>query len=161
MIKKYFSAEQAEGILLSLFGLISFTTSVILSYQTKDPFFYGMSITLFLFSIVQIILGIVITAKARNNKIKVKAYSTEKTENMLIYEMPRIVKQMNMNKIMIITFFGFMSFATVILFITIENISLKGLASGMLLQSILLIIALLYSNKRAEEYLNWIKHYFN
>ncbi len=62
---------------------------------------------------------------------------------------------------MIITFFGFMSFATVILFITIENISLKGLASGMLLQSILLIIALLYSNKRAEEYLNWIKHYFN
>lgn len=161
MIKKYFSAEQAEGILLSLFGLISFTTSVILSYQTKDPFFYGMSITLFLFSIVQIILGIVITAKARNNKIKVKAYSTEKTENMLIYEMPRVVKQMNMNKIMIITFFGFMSFATVILFITIENISLKGLASGMLLQSILLIIALLYSNKRAEEYLNWIKHYFN
>lgn len=161
MIKKYFSAEQAEGFLLGLFGLISFITSVILSYQTKDPFFYGMSITLFLFSIVQVILGTVIIVKARSNKVKVKKYSTEKTENMLIYEMPRVVKQMNMNKIMIVTFFGFMSFATVILFITIENISLKGLASGMLLQSILLIIALLYSNKRAEEYLNWIKHYFN
>ncbi|MES2382099.1 MAG: hypothetical protein V4538_13715 [Bacteroidota bacterium] len=161
MIKKYFSAEQAEGILLSLFGVISFSTSVVLSSQTKDPFYYGMSITLFLFSIVQIILGIVIIAKARNNKVKVKAYSTEKTENMLIYEMPRVLKQITMNKIMVIVFFGFLVFATIILFITIDNISLKGLASGMLLQSILLIIALLYSNKRAEEYLQWIKHYFN
>lgn len=161
MIKKYFSAEQAEGVLLSLFGLISFSTSVILSIQTKEPFYYGMSITLFLFSIVQIILGIVIIAKARNNKIKVKAYSTEKTENMLIYEMPRVLKQITLNKIMVIVFFGFLIFASIILFVSIDNVSLKGLASGMLLQSILLIIALLYSNKRAEDYLQWIKHYFN
>jgi hypothetical protein len=161
MIKRYFKSELVEGILICVLGFVAILAAILLSNSATQPFFYGLTLSLYIISSVQICFGIIKIVKANRLQAKVKQYIASSPMDMIKLESPRIMNQVKYNKIMQIVFISCVIASSLFLFFKTNLAYFEGIASGVLIQSITITTALLYSNKRAGEYLKWIYHFYN
>lgn len=161
MIKRYFKSEKLEGTLICVLGFIALLVAVLLPYRFFTPFYKGLSLGLSVFSFVQIGFGCMTIIKAYRYEVKTKQYIASRPMDMIKFESPRIVNQVKHYKIAQLLFVGLVLFSAITLFSKTDLAYFEGVASGVLIESIAMITALLYANKRADEYIKWMYHFYN
>jgi hypothetical protein len=161
MIKRYFKSEKLEGTLIGVFGVIALLIAILLPSKFFTPFYKGLSFGLYIFSFVQIGFGLLTIIKAYRYEVKAKQYVASRPMDMIRFESSRIVNQVKYYKIVQLIFIILALFSAVTLFSKMDLAYFEGIASGVLIESITMITALLYSNKRADEYIRWMYHFYN
>jgi hypothetical protein len=154
---EYFKAEKSESIFFIFIGILSIFLSLFLFYKTK--FYIGIAYPLIAIGLIQITVGSTIYFRTDGQIETLLAQKLDDPEKFAIEEIERMEKvnhSFDIYKIVEISlaFFGIL---LVIMFWKITNIVWFGVGIGLFVQSIIMLLADLVAEKRADNYTYLLK----
>jgi hypothetical protein len=157
-IQKYFNAEKSESLLFMAFGLFFILFSIYCFAVLKNNFWYGLTIPLLIFSVIQIVIGSTIYYRSPIDSQRVENMLTNEPQKIQLEEIPRM-------KIVLKNFIYYRYFEIVMIAIGIvllysfpDYTFWKGLGMGLFVQCLLLLLLDFFAEKRGLSYLNYLQN---
>jgi hypothetical protein len=157
-IQKYFNAEKSESLLFMAFGLFFILFSIYCFAVLKNNFWYGLTIPLLIFSVIQIVIGSTIYYRSPIDSQRVENMLTNEPQKIQLEEIPRM-------KIVLKNFIYYRYFEIVMIAIGIvllysfpDYTFWKGLGMGLFVQCLLLLLLDFFAEKRGLTYLNYLQN---
>jgi hypothetical protein len=157
-IQKYFNAEKSESLLFMAFGLFFILFSIYCFAVLKNNFWYGLTIPLLIFSVIQIVIGSTIYYRSPIDRQRVENMLTNEPQKIQLEEIPRM-------KIVLKNFIYYRYFEIVMIAIGIvllysfpDYTFWKGLGMGLFVQCLLLLLLDFFAEKRGLSYLNYLQN---
>jgi hypothetical protein len=157
-IQKYFNAEKSESLLFMAFGLFFILFSIYCFAVLKNNFWYGLTIPLLIFSVIQIVIGSTIYYRSPIDRQRVENMLTNEPQKIQLEEIPRM-------KIVLKNFIYYRYFEIVMIAIGIvllyyfpDYTFWKGLGMGLFVQCLLLLLLDFFAEKRGLTYLNYLQN---
>ena len=157
-IQKYFNAEKSESLLFMAFGLFFILFSIYCFAVLKNNFWYGLTIPLLIFSVIQIVIGSTIYYRSPIDRQRVENMLTNEPQKIQLEEIPRM-------KIVLKNFIYYRYFEIVMITIGIvlvfsfnDYTFWKGLGMGLFVQCLLLLLLDFFAEKRGLSYLNYLQN---
>jgi hypothetical protein len=157
-IQKYFNAEKSESLLFMAFGLFFILFSIYCFAVLKNNFWYGLTIPLLIFSVIQIVIGSTIYYRSPIDRQRVENMLTNEPQKIQLEEIPRM-------KIVLKNFIYYRYFEIVMIAIGLvllysfpDYTFWKGLGMGLFVQCLLLLLLDFFAEKRGLSYLNYLQN---
>lgn len=163
-IEKYFIAEKQESVVFFLTGVIAITAAVFFVFYYKTHFAKGMALPLVAIALIQLAVGITVYRRSdRQRTDMVYCYDLDQAR-MREEEVPRmqtVIKNFATIRWVEIA----LAIAGLLLIFFYRQNALQqlwyGVGVGLAVQSILMLIADFFAEKRGHEYLNGLKHFLH
>jgi len=163
VIERYFIAEKSESLIFIILGIVAIIISLVFFFYFKSSFHRGFAIPLVLVSLLQIAVGAIVYRKSDNDRIN-NVYSFDLDPGKLkTEEIPRM--EVVMKNLAIYRWVEISLVITGLLLIIffrtqIEQSFWYGFGIGLTVQSIAMLVADFFSEKRGYEYLLGLKTFF-
>ncbi len=161
-IEKYFRAEKSQSLINLVIGILAFCTAIYFFVALKTTHFPGAAFPLSIFGLIFAIVGYTVYKRSDDDRIRnVYAYDMEPS-HLKNVELPRMNKVMaNFNYYRYVAI-GVALFGIVTVLIYRNNITEKFRLSagvGMVIVSVIILIADYFAAKRARIYLNGLQSF--
>ncbi len=157
-IYKYFNAERNESIVFILVGLIAIILGIYFLIKSENSLLKGMSYPLIAIALIQIIVGITIFLRTPSDFEKAQRNLENKSEIKAI-EIPRMAKVMQLFSLLKKIEIALIIIGIILFFVFKNNLLLKGIAIGLVIQASIMLTMDLIAEKRAKIYLNHLKSF--
>jgi uncharacterized membrane protein len=155
-IKNYFNDEKAESLLFIAFGIFAIFFAIDFFFFFKEFFWKGVAIPLFLFSLVQLVIGTTIFLRSPKDNFRVEKWLENEPEKIQSQEVPRMEKVIK-NFVLYRYFEIVMIFSGLILMYSLPNCDFwRGFGSGLFMQCFILLSLDFFAEKRGHVYLNYL-----
>lgn len=161
MIKKYYNAQKAQGLLFIIIGILSIIIAAILVINVNNYFSKGITLPILVIGILQAYLGISTIKNTPTHLLLVQGFVKENSASMANIEIPYIHKVILFQKKMINIFLIGVALAILFMFAFNNTLLLQGLGIGLFIQSLIVITANYFAEQRSQIYLKWLNDYYN
>ena len=161
MIKKYYNAQKAQGLLFIIIGILSIIIAAILVINVNNYFSKGITLPILVIGILQAYLGISTIKNTPKHILLVQGFVKENSASMANIEIPYIHKVILFQKKMINIFLIGVALAILFMFAFNNTLLLQGLGIGLFIQSLIVITANYFAEQRSQIYLKWLNDYYN
>lgn len=163
-IEKYFTGEKNESLIFILIGLTAIIVAVVLIFYYKSSFTKGFAIPLILVAALQIAVGYTVykrSDKDRTDNVYAFDLNPGKLKNEEIPRMEVVMKKFNIYRWVEIGL-AITGLLLILFFRTkTEQSFWYGMGAGLAIQSIIMLVADFFAEKRGYEYLNGLKSFFD
>jgi hypothetical protein len=151
----YFSQEKTGGVLVLIAGIIAVVASVIL-YRNSE-IYRGVAYPLVLIALAEIGLGIGLYLRTDKQVAILQSTYTNSVSDFKNIEIPRMEKVMTTFKIVKLSEVALLIISLILSFLYLKNNLIYSISIGIAIQAGFLFIFDLFAEKRAHEYLEFIK----
>jgi hypothetical protein len=163
-IEKYFNAEKTESLVFIIIGVVAVLAALCCLIWLKSSFSKGLAIPLITVALIQITVGYNVYRRSDAQRIdNVYAFDMDpaKLRNEEVPRMTVVMKNFVVYRWVELALLA----AGIILVLVYRNESFQsfffGLGIGLAVQSLLMLIADFFAEKRGQEYLDGLKHFLH
>jgi uncharacterized membrane protein HdeD (DUF308 family) len=161
-IEKYFMAEKQESLIFLVIGIVAIVSAIVFMLIWKTSFFKGMAVPLIAVGILQAVVGWTVYKRSDSQRIdNVYSYDMDpaKLRNQEVPRMEVVMKNFVLYRYAEIA----LLIAGVILVFVFRTNPEKtfwcGLGMALAIQSLLMLIADFFAEKRGHEYFDGLKSF--
>ncbi len=153
----YFKAERAESIFFVMIGILAILLGVYFLFKSVDPFLKGIAYPFIAIALIQVTVGISVYFRTPSDILKVEKYLQDKSKITTI-EIPRMEKVMTNFSFYKMIEIGLILIGIFLFFFFKDNIFLKGIGLGLIIQSGVMLTLDIFAEVRGTIYLNELKN---
>lgn len=154
-IEKYFNAEKQESLLFLIIGIAAIITAIIFFFVLKKDIFKGAALPLLLIGIIQTVVGYAVYARSDSDRVRIVYAYDMSPGDLKQKEIPRM-KTVNRNFVIYRWTEIALAIAGIVCILLFKNNIDKsfwyGLGITLLLQSLIMLAADYFAEKRALQY---------
>ena len=160
-ILKYFSAEKNESLVFAIIGILAMIIAFYGMFSIRTAFFRGLFFPLVIVALIQVTVGASVYLRTPKDIERVTAQLNNEPEKLESEEMPRM-SEVNKNFVI----YRYVEIALALIGILI-CLSFKrgsfwfGMGVGLTIQSLIMLGADYFAEKRALEYTEILKNYLH
>jgi hypothetical protein len=155
-ISTYFNAERAESVVFIVAALLALTASAWCLLVLRQPFFFGMAISLVMIAALQLIVGVTIYQRSPQDTERVQKMVRSEPDRLQSEEVPRMRVVMRNFKIYLGVELTLLILSLLALKVITTGSLIQGAALGLALQAAFTAVLDLIATLRGEAYLRWL-----
>jgi hypothetical protein len=155
-ISTYFNAERAESVVFIVAALLALAASAWCLLVLRQPFFFGMAISLAMIAGLQLIVGVTIYQRSPQDIERVQKMVQSEPDRLQSVEVPRMRVVMRNFKIYLGVELILLILSLLALTIFSSGSLRHGLALGLALQAAFTAVLDMIATLRGGAYLSWL-----
>lgn len=155
-ISIYFNAERAESIVFIVAALLALAASAWCLFVIRQPFFFGLAISLAMIAALQLIVGVTIYQRSPQDTERVQKMIQSEPGRLQSQEVPRMRVVMRNFKIYLGVELILLILSLLALTLITPGSFIQGLALGLALQAAFTAVLDLIATLRGGAYLSWL-----
>jgi len=156
-IQTYFNAERAESLVFIAIGIIAFAAGIYFLFSFKKPFYTGIAWPLIIIAVIQIFVGGAVFIRSPKNIARVEIMFSTKHHALATEEIPRMETVMKNFAVYRWVEIALAAVGVILILTQIFGSMGKGIGTGLLIQSLLMLVADYFAMKRGQVYLDWLQ----
>lgn len=156
-VSLYFNAEMTGSLIFTLVGISAIAVSLFFLFALRTPFYNGITASLILIAIIQIIVGTTVFIRSPKDITRVEDYIKHEQQKITTEEIPRM--ESVIKSFVTLRWIEIALIITGILFFAAmkNNLFIKGIALGLAIQAAISLLMDYIAEKRGIEYLEYLK----
>lgn len=156
-IQIYFKAERAESLVFLAIGLLAFAAGIYFLMSVKKPFYMGMACPLIIIALIQIFVGGTVFIRSQKDIVRVEKIVSTNQNAIASEEIPRMEAVMKNFAIYRLVEMALAAIGLVLIITQASGSTSKGIGMGLFIQSLLMLGADYFAEKRGLIYLDWLQ----
>jgi len=158
MIQSYFESEKRAGFWALSIGLTACSISSAVFISAQPPFYTGLGLAFMVIGVIQIVVGGTLARRSDYQMDDLEKLRAASPQEFIQLEAPRMEKILRNFKR-----FKWLEIAVLILGLALivlnkEPLFSKGLGTGLVFQSVIMLLFDFFAEKRAQKYTHYITH---
>jgi len=156
-IQTYFNAERAESLVFIAIGIIAFAAGIYFLFSFKKPFYTGIAWPLIIIAVIQIFVGGAVFIRSPKDIARVEIMFSTNHHALATEEIPRMETVMKNFAVYRWVEIALTAVGVILILTQIFGSMGKGIGTGLLIQSLLMLVADYFAMKRGQVYLDWLQ----
>jgi hypothetical protein len=153
----YFNAELTESLIFILVGIAAIAVSLFFLFALRTSFYNGMSSSLILIAVIQIIVGSIVFIRTPKDNSRVENYVKHEPKKIESDEIPRMNAVMKSFALIRWIEIALLLSGVILFFIMKENLFVKGIGLGLGIQAAVSLLMDYFAEQRGFVYLEYLK----
>jgi hypothetical protein len=156
-IQIYFNAERAESLVFIAIGIIASVVGIYFFFFLKKPFYTGLAWPLIIIAIIQLFVGGAVFIRSPKDIARVEIMFSTNHHAITTEEIPRMETVMKNFVVYRWVEIALAAVGVILILAQIFGSMGKGIGTGLLIQSLLMLVADYFAMKRGQLYLDWLQ----
>ena len=156
-IQLYFKAERAESLVFIAIGIIAFAAGIYFLFSFKKPFYTGIAWPLIIVAIIQLFVGGAVFIRSPKDIARVETMFSTNHQALTTEEIPRMETVMKNFAVYRWVEIALAAVGVILILTQMFGSMGKGIGTGLLIQSLLMLVADYFAMKRGQLYLDWLQ----
>ncbi len=156
-IQIYFNAERAESLVFITIGIIAFVAGIYFFFFLKKPFYTGMAWPLIIVAVIQLFVGGAVFIRSPKDIARVEIMFSTNHQALTTEEIPRMETVMKNFVVYRWVEIALAAVGVILILTQIFGSMGRGIGTGLLIQSLLMLVADYFAMKRGQVYLDWLQ----
>jgi hypothetical protein len=156
-IQSYFKAERAESLVFIAIGIIAFAAGIYFLFSFKKPFNTGIAWPLIIIAVIQIFVGGAVFIRSPKDIARVEIMYSTNHHALTTQEIPRMETVMKNFVVYRWVEIALAAVGVILILAQIFGSMGKGVGTGLLIQSLLMLVADYFAMRRGQLYLDWLQ----
>ncbi len=156
-IQIYFKAERAESLVFIAIGLLAFAAGIYFVMSVKKPFYMGMAWPLIIIALIQLFVGGAVFIRSPKDIVRVEKMVSTNQNAIATEEIPRMETVMKNFTIYRWVEMALAAVGLILILTQASGSTSKGIGTGLFIQSLLMLGADYFAEKRGHIYLDWLQ----
>ena len=138
-------------------GIIAFAAGIYFLFSFKKPFYTGIAWPLIIIAVIQIFVGGAVFIRSPKDIARVEIMFSTKHHALATEEIPRMEMVMKNFAVYRWVEIALAAVGVILILTQIFGSMGKGIGTGLLIQSLLMLVADYFAMKRGQVYLDWLQ----
>jgi hypothetical protein len=156
-IQIYFGAERAESLVFIAIGIIASAVGIYFFFFLKKPFYTGIAWPLIIVAVIQLFVGGTVFIRSPKDIARVEIMFSTNHYALTTEEIPRMETVMNNFVVYRWVEIALAAVGVILILAQIFGSMGKGIGTGLLIQSLLMLVADYFAMRRGQLYLDWLQ----
>ena len=156
-IQMYFNAERAESLVFIAIGIIASVAGIYFFFFLKKPFYTGMAWPLIIIAVIQLFVGGAVFIRSPKDIARVEIMFSTNHQALTTEEIPRMETVMKNFVVYRWVEIALAAVGVILILTQMFGSMGKGIGTGLLIQSLLMLAADYFAMKRGQLYLDWLQ----
>jgi hypothetical protein len=156
-IQIYFGAERAESLVFIAIGIIASAMGIYFFFFFKKPFYTGIAWPLIIVAVIQLFVGGAVFIRSPKDIARVEIMFSTNHHALTTEEIPRMETVMKNFVVYRWVEIALAAVGVILILAQIFGSMGKGVGTGLLIQSLLMLVADYFAMRRGQLYLDWLQ----